>query len=251
MKFEMLERYVRPLTRMIRGTVARAVIKAISDDRSLQRLQVQLLADELHSQVARVQEYGFTSVPLPGAEGIFLAVGGAREHGVIIATDDTRYRPKGLAPGEVCLYTNEGDKIHFKNGQIILIQSGNQITIQATTKVLITAPTAEVSCANAKVTASVKAEVTAPAIDLTAATKISAATPLLEVSGIVSCSGIATGGATPVAGDAVIGGNLKASGNVEDTNGTMQEMRDTYNNHTHPENGTGGGTTSPPNEPMT
>ena len=45
-------------------------------------------------------------------------------------------------------------------------------------------------------------------------------------------------------------GDIQASGNVSDQGGTknMANMRSTYNNHTHPENGTGGGTTSKPNQ---
>jgi len=250
MKIEMLERWIAPLKRKVMQTVSRALLTALADDsKGIQQLQVLLLADELHT-VDRVQNYGFTSVPLPGAEGVFLSVGGSREHGVIIAADDKRYRLKNLASGEVAMYTDEGDKIHFKRGGIIEINASNAVNIIAASKVSVTAPDAEVNCDNATVTATVKAEVTAPQIDLNASAKVEATTPLFNVTGVIACSGIATGGATPVPGDAVLSGNLKATGNVEDTNGTMQEMRDTYNTHTHPENGTGGGTTSAPNESM-
>lgn len=250
MKLEQLEKFIAPLKRRVLQSVARALIKTISDDKGLQKLQVELLADEVHSNVDRVQEYGFTSVPLPGAEGVFVSVGGSREHGVIIAIDDRRYRLKNLAPGEVALYTDEGDKIHF--------QRGGKILVQASAEVKVVAPEVKAECTNATVTASnnatvtatTKAIVTAPQIDMNASAKIEATTPLLNVTGVISCSGIATGGGTPSPGNAVINGNLEATGNVQDANGTMQEMRDTYNTHTHPENGTGGGTTSAPNEPM-
>lgn len=255
MKVEALERYLAPLKRRVLGMVARAVVKAISDEGGLQKIQASLLADELHSNVDRVQEYGFSSVPLPGSEGVFLAVGGSREHGVIVATDDRRYRPKNLQPGEVMLYTDEGNFVKFKRGQKIEVNSQVEVLIKSATKVKVDAPTAEVACTNAVVNASAKAEVTSPTIELTAATTVKATTPIMEVTGLVKCSGIATGGITPIAGKGLFSGdvettNLKATGNVEDQSGTMQEMRNTYNTHTHPENGTGGGTTSAPNEPM-
>jgi phage baseplate assembly protein V len=253
MTLEMIEKYIGPLKRRVLQSVARAVITAIADDKGLQKLQVELLADELHSNVDRVQNYGFTSAPLPGAEGVFLSVGGSREHGVIIAVDDRRYRLKPLAPGEVALYTDEGDKIHFKRGNKIEINSGAEINLIAASKVTVTAPDATVTCTNATVTASTKATVTAPEIDLTAATKVQATTPLLNVSGVISCSGIATGGGVATPGNATINGSLSATGDVsaagdvEDGAGSMQEMRDTYNTHTHPETGV---TTGAPNEPM-
>lgn len=248
MKLDQLEKFIAPLKRRVLQTVARALIKTIADDKGLQKLQVELLADEVHSNVDRVQEYGFTSAPLPGAEGVFVAVGGSREHGVIIAIDDRRYRLKNLAPGEVALYTDEGDKIHFKRGKKIEINSGAEINLIATNKVTATAP-------NIEATATTKIKATSPLVEVIASTKVTMTTPLAEVSGnivaagMVVASGFATTGITPVAGEAKVA-NIRATGVVEDANGTMQEMRDTYNGHTHPENGAGGGTTSAPNESM-
>ena len=85
-----------------------------NDKGGLQTGQVSLLEDELRDKVERVQDYGLTSNPLPGAEAITLFVGGNRDHGLIIKVDDRRYRLKGLKGGEVAMYTDEGDFIHFK-----------------------------------------------------------------------------------------------------------------------------------------
>lgn len=244
MNFDILERWIAPLKRRVAQSISRAVITALSDSKDFQQLQAQLLADELHSNIDRIQNYGFTSVPKVGAEGIFLSVGGSREHGVIIAVDDRRYRLKNLASGEVAMYTDEGDKIHFKRGGIIEVNASNRIDLIATSKVKVTAPDVEVDCTNAKVTASTKAEVTTPTVTLTASTKIDAITPLLNVTGLIGCAGIAMG-VPPVAGEANIAGPLKvtgsveATGDVQDANGTMQEMRGYYNSHVHsnPEGG--------------
>lgn len=252
MKLEQLQKFIAPLKRKVMQTVSRAIITALSDSSGIQQLQAALLADELQSNIDRLQNYGFTSVPKVGAEGIFLSVGGAREHGVLIAVDDRRYRLKNLASGEVAIYTDEGDKIHFKRGGIIEVNATNRIDLIATSKVKVTAPDAEIACTNAKVTASTKAEVTTPTVTLTASIKIDAITPLLNVSGLIGCAGIAMG-VPPVAGEANIAGPLKvtgsveATGDVQDANGTMQEMRTIYNGHTHsdPQGGTTGGPSAP------
>ncbi|HBP8874070.1 TPA: phage baseplate assembly protein [Escherichia coli] len=48
--------------------------------------------------------------------------------------------------------------------------------------------------------------------------------------------------------------DIEATGQIKDmcdsSGKTMSAMRATYNTHTHPENGDGGGTTSKPNQPM-
>lgn len=112
---------LRRLGRMIHGLAARCVLRLASDGARMQTAQVGLLADETADGVERFQNYGFTSVPQPGAEGVCLFIGGDRGHGVIIAMDDRRYRLTGLQGGEVALYTDEGDSIVLKRGNEIHI----------------------------------------------------------------------------------------------------------------------------------
>lgn len=102
---------LKPIRRRLQVMVNRAVLKLVDDAGNLQALQIAILADELADDVERVQEYGFTSVPHPGAEGVALAVGGLRDHTIVIATDDRRYRLKGLAGGEVALYDDQGQTV--------------------------------------------------------------------------------------------------------------------------------------------
>lgn len=55
-------------------------------------------------------------------------------------------------------------------------------------------------------------------------------------------------------GDVLMDGNLKVVKDITDSNGlygTVQKIRMTYNGHTHPENGDGGGITSKPNQQLT
>ena len=123
--------WFKPFSRRIRLMVARAVVRLIDDAARLQLLQVELLAGETRDKVERFQEYGFTSHPVKGAEVIALAVGGNRDHVVVIAADDRRFRVRNLAEGEVALYTDEGDVIHFKRSQLIEINSGGHVKVVA------------------------------------------------------------------------------------------------------------------------
>ena len=55
-------------------------------------------------------------------------------------------------------------------------------------------------------------------------------------------------GAVTVVGNLTVDGNISASGEVEDSQGTMTAMRETYNSHTH--TGNAGSPTSPPAQAM-
>lgn len=120
------------LRNSVRLMVGRAILTAIKDTGNIQTVQVQMMADELHDGVERVQEYGFTSVPLPGAEAVLVFVGGNRDHGLVIACDDRRYRLKGLVGGEMAIYSDEGDKVHLKRGRVIDVVT-QTLNITATT----------------------------------------------------------------------------------------------------------------------
>jgi phage gp45-like len=128
-----LERGIARVAGRLRLMVGRAVLGLVNDAAKMQAVQVHLRADEVRDQAEHFQHYGFTSVPVPGAEGIGLAVGGSTDHMVVINIDDRRYRKKGLQEGETCIYTKWGDFILIKEGEI---------TIKHATKVTIETPLA-------------------------------------------------------------------------------------------------------------
>lgn len=127
------------LVARLRGMVSRAVVGLVMDGAKLQGLQVTLLADQSADEVEHFQHYGFTSVPLPGAEGIALAVGGSRAHTVVINVDDRRYRLKSLRPGEVALYDDLDKAVHLTRDGMVLDGGGQPVTIKNTPKVRIEA----------------------------------------------------------------------------------------------------------------
>lgn len=120
-----------PLQRKLALMVGRALVNVINDAADWQELQVELLAGEVRDQVEYAQDYGFTSHPHPGAEAIAVCVAGSRDHVVVVKVGDRRYRLQGLAQGEVAMYTDEGDKIHFKRGGEIRITAGTKVVIDA------------------------------------------------------------------------------------------------------------------------
>ena len=148
-----INKLLDPLRRRMRLMIGRAVLAAAADDgKGIQLVQVKLLDGEVADGVERMQNYGYTSVPLAGAEGVMACVSGDRNHGIVVVMDDRRYRLKNLQPGEVALYTDEGDTIVMKRGRKIEVTAGAEITatapvvkVEASTKVTLTTPLVEMT----------------------------------------------------------------------------------------------------------
>ncbi len=104
------------LRRRISLMIGYCVITAVDDTGGLQQLQLKALADEVMDLRARLQEYGFTSRPHPGADAILVSLGGNRTNTVVIAVDDRRYRLK---------LENEGDVAVYSSGENYLIMRAN------------------------------------------------------------------------------------------------------------------------------
>lgn len=124
---------VEPLAQQAVNSIARAVVQLADDGTKLQLLQLGVQADEDVDDAERFQEYGFSSVPLPGAEAVVVFPGGDHGHPLVVAVDDRRHRPTGLEPGEVCVYTSAGAKIIGKaNGDIEVIPApGREVYIRS------------------------------------------------------------------------------------------------------------------------
>lgn len=131
----LLDKMLAPLRRRIQLMVTRAVLTLVDDTTGLQTVQARLLAGELLG-MERFQQFGFTGVPGQGSEAIALSVGGSRSGAVVIAVDDRRDRPTGLAEGEACVYAAGGQAR-------ILVQPGGTVQIMASTSVTAATPTVE------------------------------------------------------------------------------------------------------------
>lgn len=205
---DQLKRFIEPIQRRLILMIARAVVKEIDDSKSTQEMKISAYKNEVRSSVQRFQNYGLTSNPLPDSEAVVIFPNGNRDMGLIIAVDDRRYRLKNLAPGEVALYTDEGDYVHFKRG--------NKIEIK-TSELTITSPL----------------------------TKI---TGNLEVGGTSLLTGLVTAPGGVLAAGGLSAAGAPTAATVNDAVGDLGEIRSVYNSHTHNENGDGGGVTSGPNQ---
>lgn len=118
----------------------RGKITHINSGPEIQLAQVAGLADELLQNVELMQHYGFTSHPPPGTECVVVPLGGRNGHGIIVSTEHGTYRLKQLQPGELAIYTDEGDSIVMKRGNIIEVTTGTY-RVNATTAIEFNAPT--------------------------------------------------------------------------------------------------------------
>lgn len=106
----------------IKNILVRGTLSLVDGLKKLQELQVKLLAGEIKDGMEHFEPYGFTANAHAGAEVLAGFFGGNRSHGVVICVADRRFRLQGLKSGEVALYTDEGDKLHFKRGREIEIE---------------------------------------------------------------------------------------------------------------------------------
>jgi len=113
---KMIQKAIAPLKRRVVLMVARSVLNVIDDSKKTQSVEIDLLEDDIRQDVESFAHYGFTSVPASGAEGVAVCVGGNRDHPIVVATEDKRYRPKDLSEGEVALYTKDhGKRVYAKD----------------------------------------------------------------------------------------------------------------------------------------
>lgn len=118
-----LERFLDPIKTRVRNIVSRGVIKLVDDKTKIQQIQASLLAGELKGGIENYQNYGFSSVPLQGMEVLVVFCGGDRSNGVVVASGDRTYRLKELQPGEVAIYTDEGDYIKLGRNRKIQVNT--------------------------------------------------------------------------------------------------------------------------------
>lgn len=125
-----LQRFLKPLEGRVRLMVARAMVRLVDDGTKAQTVQIDLLEGETQDGVERYQDYGFTSVPLPGAEAVAVAVGGLRSHMIVIKVEDRRYRLTGLEAGEVALFDDQGQMVKLARDRIEIV-SATEVKVAA------------------------------------------------------------------------------------------------------------------------
>jgi len=128
-----LEHLLRPLRNSVRNMVARGVVQLVNDGLKLQKLQLGALANQDVDNSEHFQPYGFSSVPIEGAEHLTLFPSGDGGHPITLAVTDRRYRPTGGKSGEVCMYTDEGDVIRLGRGHIVSLETSGEVRLGSAT----------------------------------------------------------------------------------------------------------------------
>lgn len=129
-------------------TLARATLNTASDNPMMQEMHLDFFNNDSRKNIERVQNYGFTSVPMPrskqeggqqqqqqsgggetqpeqpkgeAAEALVMFQGGQRNHPVIVGIDDRRHRPRGLKPGENAQYDDIGQMTLMRRKGLFLL----------------------------------------------------------------------------------------------------------------------------------
>lgn len=150
------------LYRRLLMAIGRGETRVVDDTKPVQMVQVFFGPLETRDNTPRVGEYGLVSNPPSGTDCVVLFVGGDRDNGVIVATNNKAARKKNLAPGEVALHNDKGDYIHFKADRTIEVVAGTKV------------------------------KVTSPIVEVVASTKVTLTTPLVECSGDLTATGTIT-----------------------------------------------------------
>lgn len=135
-----INRILEPIRRRIALMLSKAIIDAVDDTTALQLVKLKILKNEVDTEIERPQQYGFSSVPPAGGEAVVAFIGGNRDHAVVIASDDSRHRPRSNTEGDVFVYHKDGTTfIKLSENMINIEADGRQILIdQASDKITIT-----------------------------------------------------------------------------------------------------------------
>jgi len=129
----LIHRATAPMWHRLNMTVSRMVLDAVNEAAQRQGLRVLVLADEVIDDVEHFQPGGLSHVPLAGAEGVLLCVGGNRAHPVAVGVSNAEARPTGLLPGETALYAAQPGT----GGLKVLLDADGNIVLTPTGKVTI------------------------------------------------------------------------------------------------------------------
>jgi hypothetical protein len=130
----------RTLGDNMKNAIKRVTVEKNDDDPLFREHEVSLYTEEKQKEIEHFEPYGLTSrVKQPTgqgkqkkkAEGLIVFTGGQRSHGVLIVTGDRRYRLRGLKEGELALFDDQGQQVHFtRDGIVTSAPKGKKIVAQ-------------------------------------------------------------------------------------------------------------------------
>lgn len=122
------------------NAIKRVTVEDTNEDPLFRESTLSLYTQEKQKEIEHMEPYGFSSrVKKPDgdannmkkAEGLMVFTGGNRSHGVLIVNGDRRYRLRGLKEGELALFDDQGQQVHFtRDGIVTSAPSGKKIVAQ-------------------------------------------------------------------------------------------------------------------------
>jgi phage gp45-like len=114
------------LYRRILNIVAPVRINTTNDKGNILTAQIGVSGTpEILDNVPFVQLYGIHTNPPPKTDAIAIFANGNRSNPVLVGTNDIASRPRNYKPGEVGMFTNEGDNLKFNQGKAVALSAGN------------------------------------------------------------------------------------------------------------------------------
>ena len=92
-------------------------------------VQVRVLDEEVLT-VQRVEPYGLSYRPKPGAQAYLVFPAGDRAMGMALVVGDKRYQME-LAEGEVALHDDEGNFVKLGHGGVVTVRASTQVVLDA------------------------------------------------------------------------------------------------------------------------
>lgn len=112
---------IKNLNNRLNNILGKAVIRLIQQSPDYGKIFVQVTgkADDIKSDVEHLCQYGFRSVPLKGAKGIWVAYGGDTDNMSVIVADDKTYGRFPLQEGDTMIYNQNGTRTIYSGDTVI------------------------------------------------------------------------------------------------------------------------------------
>ncbi|CAI3945653.1 phage baseplate assembly protein [Commensalibacter papalotli (ex Botero et al. 2024)] len=102
------------------------ITKGVQQGQNTPSLQACFAGNEQRDNIYFMQHYGFASMPVVGADVTVSFQSGDRNKGVVVASNDQRYRIKTLKDGEVAIYHKSGSSVILKEDGSIEMNASNK-----------------------------------------------------------------------------------------------------------------------------
>jgi phage baseplate assembly protein V len=137
------------LYRRILMSVAPAIITATNDKDPIHKVQLAINGTpEKIDNVGVMQLYGIASHAPVGTDVTTIFMSGDRSNPVVIATGNQKARIRNQQPGEISLYTDEGDTLAFNRENKINVNSKDTVSTTAKNAVKVDTKDATVKASN-------------------------------------------------------------------------------------------------------